>query len=452
VRDFDLELYAEYLEEAAFLYQQRLSLLRDPEIGWTEIRAFEERLEAHIDGLVVGGEPALEVCTARAVEGDAGELFAAVCVFCRQRRSNHLSDVLRALDADDSAKLVAVSDALKYELPDEWHSYVVKALARANACLTAVLAPVVGYRRMELSQVLVQAMSATPHDVSADIVAALGRNPSAEAAGALARCLSDASAEVRSAALVSLLRSESQDALLTFACSGEVQGWQRIAIGLGGNDAAVPQLISTIETNHGDRDCVIALGLLGDPKSLQTLYDSLKKPELAEAAALALDWITGAHLMESTFIPEEVREDELTPRELEAWRESKKAPVRGDGTAFGQNVTRFSRDKEAWKRWFREHASTLDPGLRYRNGKPYAPGCLLENLADQRSDHVIRRYAAEELTIRYGCDVRFEVDMPVLQQFKALREISAWIDANAGRFRPGLWYFAGKPMGRAPIS
>ena len=40
------------------------------------------------DALVVGAEPALELCAERSLEGDAGELFGALCVFFRQGRQD----------------------------------------------------------------------------------------------------------------------------------------------------------------------------------------------------------------------------------------------------------------------------------------------------------------------------------------------------------------------------
>ncbi|MBW2742277.1 MAG: hypothetical protein JRE64_26360, partial [Deltaproteobacteria bacterium] len=60
--DFETKLYQEHLEEASFLYEQRLTLFDDPEITWLDIADFEERFEAHIDALVVGEEPALNIC------------------------------------------------------------------------------------------------------------------------------------------------------------------------------------------------------------------------------------------------------------------------------------------------------------------------------------------------------------------------------------------------------
>ena len=53
---------------------------------WLDIGGFEDRLEAHIDALVLGGETAPEVCKERAVVGDFGELHTTVRVLFRQKK------------------------------------------------------------------------------------------------------------------------------------------------------------------------------------------------------------------------------------------------------------------------------------------------------------------------------------------------------------------------------
>ena len=71
-RQFNIELYREHLDEASFLYQQRLAYLHDPEVKWPELANWEDRFEAHVDALVIGEDLALEICRQRAAEGDAG--------------------------------------------------------------------------------------------------------------------------------------------------------------------------------------------------------------------------------------------------------------------------------------------------------------------------------------------------------------------------------------------
>src|SRR5262245_23278092 len=81
-------LYKEHLEEASFLYEQRLAYLHDPEVDWPEVRGWEERFEAHLDALVLGGELALSVCRPAAADGDPGKMHAALRVMCRHNRKD----------------------------------------------------------------------------------------------------------------------------------------------------------------------------------------------------------------------------------------------------------------------------------------------------------------------------------------------------------------------------
>ena len=91
LRQFNIELYEEHLEEAAALYEQRLALVDDPELSWLDLDDYDERLEAHLDALVIGAELALDVCREQVASGDAGSLYAAVSVFCRQGRKDLVS-------------------------------------------------------------------------------------------------------------------------------------------------------------------------------------------------------------------------------------------------------------------------------------------------------------------------------------------------------------------------
>jgi uncharacterized protein (TIGR02270 family) len=443
--NFHRGIFEEHLEEASFLYEQRGALLNDPEVSWANLAGFEERLEAHLDALVAGGGLALEVCRARVADGDFGELFGAVCVFCRQRQANLLSETLEGLDYEDKQKATAVADALKYDLPAEWSVFIDQALARRDARLTPLLAAVSGYRRLPTGAALLQGLAATPVP-AIQIINAFGRLNVGEAQEVLESCLRHPAAPVKSAALLALLRTGANGPLQQYQSGSQKESWTRIALGLGGARSVTDVLQEIARSGNADADCLLGLGLLGDPAALQLLYDSLKSPDLVDSAAMALNWITGAELFEEVFVPEEVNEDELSEKELKAWRDRKEAPQRADGKRFGKTVKKLSPNKGTWKRWFADNAAKFDPNLRYRSGKLYAPSSLLANLADERSDHPLRRFAAEELVIRYGCDVPFEVDMPVKRQLQAIREISAWVDANGRRFQPGHWYFAGHPQ------
>src|SRR2546429_654230 len=101
---FAVRMYDEHLEEASFLYEQRKALLRDPEIPWTRIGEFEERLEAHIDALVIGGRLALDICQKHAKEGHARGVVFAVSVYCRHQDPQLLAEAWRMRADRDAAK------------------------------------------------------------------------------------------------------------------------------------------------------------------------------------------------------------------------------------------------------------------------------------------------------------------------------------------------------------
>jgi len=216
-----------------------------------------------------------------------------------------------------------------------------------------------------------------------------------------------------------------------------------LPLGLGGGRPEVSVLLDTTSGEKVSADCLLALGLLGDISAIDTLISKLTVKELSDPAAISLNLITGANIIETAFIPEEFEEDELFEEELEAFRAGK-APTHPDGEPFGTEVRRSSQNPEDWQQWWKENKSRFDPNTRYRNGKPYSPESLLENLGYKYTPHIFRRLAYEELVIRYGAEIPFETDMPVAQQKKALQDIKQWVQSNKIRFQEGTWYFAGQ--------
>ena len=97
-RDFSIGLYREHLDEVSFLYTQRRAYVNDPEIKWTALRQWEERIEAHIDGLVLGDSLAIEICQRAA--GQPGDLYAALSVFCRRKLKQDVFAMLGRLESD----------------------------------------------------------------------------------------------------------------------------------------------------------------------------------------------------------------------------------------------------------------------------------------------------------------------------------------------------------------
>ncbi|HYT92561.1 MAG TPA: HEAT repeat domain-containing protein [Gemmataceae bacterium] len=437
-RQFYIDLYREHLEEASFLYDQRRTLFENPEIPWPRLGEFEDRFEAHIDALVVGGDLALEVCQQRAVEGDAGELHAAVRVFCRQNRKDLFLRVVEGLDFEDADKCRAVADALCHELPGEWQNDWVGMLAKGDPRILPTVACVVGYRRLKRVDLLPALSKAPPGGVTT-ILWALGRLGDPGACSSLQRWLKHEDEAARQAAVLALLRLHETQTVQECLPRVYEESWPALALGLGGGRLTVQVLLEVVSAGKATAEVLLALGLLGDVTAISALLDRLTNPEGADTVALALHLITGAQLWEEALIPDKIDEAELFEAEREKLRKGEALPV------TGTKVTRLSQNPEDWRKWWTTNQARFNTKIRHRLGKPYSPAILLEQLESERSPHKVRRHVYEELTIRYGTDVAFEADLPVAQQRQVLGSLGQWVKANGGRFQEGIWYYAGRP-------
>ena len=441
-RAFLSTLYEEYLEEASFLYEQRRTLYNNPEITWKKIGEFEERLEAHIDGLIVGGKLALEVCTRHAAEGDFGEVYASTSVFCRQNQRDRVLAIFDQLDPADVGKAGAVADALKYELPEAWFPDFLMLLASGDPKLAPILSRAFGYRRLSCGPQLLSAMKRCATTALPEIVWALGRIAHKPASGPLLDYLESEDEPVRSAAAVALARVGEPRAVDSCLDKARSNTWPILTLGLASGRRALHVLTGLAEKNGGG-DCLTALGLLGDPVSVSLLIPRLAEPATAASAVIALQCLTGAGLYETVFIPDEIDDDELFETEREQLKQGKK-PDRGDGRPFGSTVTRLSQNPEDWKLWWETNATRFTPGVRYRNGEPLSPARLIQTLTDGSTPYQLRQYCSEELATRYQYDFGFETDMPVSCQVNKLAEAVAWSKTGGAQFREGEWYFAGQ--------
>ena len=435
-------LYSDHIESISFLYGQCFALLSNQQVPWHTIQKFEERLEANLDALVSGEEPVLEVCRRQAKEGDAGELFAAVCVFCRQGRKDLFLEALGHFASEDKKKSQALTDALKYELPSDWRDEFVSRLQTDDdEQLCALVATVVGYRRIPVEGELLQAFRRFQ---PAPLIRAIGRLRVRGASSLLLPALQHDDEAISSAAALTLLRLGERQAIDRCRKVAAEKGWAVIPLALGGGQSDVSALLHSARPDDAPPDALLALGLLGDCSVVPLLLEKLVG-EQTEAAAQAVNLLTGAELYERVFIPDEVNEDELFPEELEAFRNEGKVPVKPDGTPYGEWITRLSQNPEQWSQWWGAYSHLFQPGVRYRNGAPFSPATLLQTLRHDKTPHRLRQLAYEELVIRYDVDFPFEADLFVVDQLRILDDMTRWVAAHADRFRPGIWYFAGQP-------
>jgi uncharacterized protein (TIGR02270 family) len=448
-RQFCADLNLEHLEEASFLHEQRTSLYDDPEVTWLGIGRFEERFAAHLEALIGGGNAAVELCTRTAEEGDPGQLYTAVCVFCRSGRRDLLGAILKRLDFENLLRVRAVRDAITDYMPPEWGQVLAKSLSRGYDKLTPLVAHYVGYRRVDSGAALEDLISGPPPTNGlAELLWACGRVGTDAAVSRVAGYVDHQDAAVRANAVMALMRRGDPEAAALCsarASSGDAAMCLPLAVSGGRSDSLALQR-SLLKHALGC-EAVIALGVLGDLSAVRLLIDKLADEDVARAASTALQLITGADLREDAFIPETLAEDELFDDEREVMRQTGEGPKHPDGRPFGISVNRASRNPDEWRAWIEAHASEFVAGQRYRLGKPFSLGTLVDTLVSPLFRRQIRSLAYEELVVRYGIDLPFEADMRVQEQKKQINAIARECRARESSFQPGGWYFAGELIG-----
>jgi len=437
-REFKLGLYREHLAESSFLYEQRLAHLADPEVKWPDLRHLEERFEAHVDALVIGGELALEACRDHA---DSGEMHSVLCVFCRHELKDEAFALLNAIDPTDDQAVAAASRALLSEAPAGWRDDLLRRLQLENPDLTRVLARVAGFRRYPCEELLARRLAASPSLGTADLAWALGRVGSPRLLPLLSTLLDSDEEGICEAAAIALLRLGDDRVLQRAMRYAPSHAWARRVLGIGGSSRSVGVLLDVLEGPAADDAAVLALGLLGDLAAVAPLLQRLGDDALGAAAAVALNTITGAGLYDEIFVPDKFDLDELTEEEREAYEKDGALPTRF-GEPYGNWERGPARDRAAWQAWLNENKHRFSREHRWRMGQPYGPSALFECLRCATSPYAVRSATYEELVARYGFDVAFEVDLRVSQQAHCLRRAADWVARESGAFPDGQWVFA----------
>ncbi len=257
----------QHARDAAFLWTQRDAAARAPSHDFDALAAVDERVEAHLDGLRIGGDVAWDLCLRALDRARAGEVFAASAIAVERRDFRGFAEALDVVASEPPLARGVVS-ALGWAARESAEPFVRPLLVRANvAALRGVGIAASAAHRRDPGPPL--------HDAVVDDDPAL-RARALEAVGELGKVelLADLRAAMRD-----------HDPACRFAAA-----W---SAALFGDSAAAEALRAVAEerSTHADRACAAAV-IAGDPRSslawLRSLFDRapLRRVALAGAAAL----------------------------------------------------------------------------------------------------------------------------------------------------------------------
>jgi len=369
----------EHFDEAADLFHRRCLAFDDLELDSTDLRVIDARIRAHLDGLRLGGDFALEIARPALMEGSPEEAFVAVTLAFETGRPDAIADVEAALAADPTDAFEGIIWGLRLTRGPGTTAVLRRLLTSVDDPARAAALDALSFRRQD------------PGHVAHDAIRT-GSFLMAEAGLRAARRLGipDLSDSIEPFTEVEDLAPLALDALLTLAperglrrlrevVSSNAPGADfaigRLAAAAGPADFTRVLAASRSEEHELARAGLLGLGHIGNPRGVPALIERLAAPRLGGVASIALRHMLGPELPDRELPP--------LPEDDEAdWHPDDELP-RLDPVPVGK--------------WWAANRSRFTEDRRYRGGGAYGPG-------SPRSDSPLgyRRWEEIEWTLNGG--------------------------------------------------
>ena len=138
----------EHFEELQMLFELRQSSIRDLDYEASDLRELDERIEAHTDGLILGGEHAQPLLEEALAGGEASVVFAAAYVLLRRDNEESAKLVVDALEsAEEEEQIKGLADALCYGPISLVSHRLNEMLNNSNASLAVAAATALAFHQ-----------------------------------------------------------------------------------------------------------------------------------------------------------------------------------------------------------------------------------------------------------------------------------------------------------------
>ncbi len=429
--EFRDSFYESLFINASWLYEQRLGFFENSEYQWTDLKPFEKRLSKYLESLVKRDNHVEIYCQEHALDGDSGDIFTAVYVLSKRKGLDGLYVLFDDIDFSDKDYRQSLVDAVNLTLSKEDLKTLVSRFFEVNTSDSLEMAfSICAYHQLPFINSILKILQRIILSEQIDQAATLLQ----KALRTLGKLLSTSSTATKDLNFLFQLfdKTEETDVLMQLAitlfkanhsdilkkCIEDFaqKSWPIVPLGLYGNPNANGALWALLNTGSPEQihNALLALGLLGNPETIDVCIQCLSFPDYAEASAMTLQLITGADLYEEVFAAEDIDEDTLLPEELERYKKGE--PVFPPGEEPGVMVNRLIQDSEPWALWYKDNKNKFSSGQRYRYGHVISGELLLDTLESSQTPHGIRSLIIDELAIQFGINLKIEKTMFVEDQ------------------------------------
>jgi uncharacterized protein (TIGR02270 family) len=392
------DIAEEHLDEAAFLRQLWEEALRSPDYSLAEIaEGPEERMLAHLDGLVLGGARVARRLLLPALGGEEpGPVFAAAFALLASEDGDFAEPVLEALARAEPPARAAIRRALALA-PVPALGPRLAALAPRAAGAQADLLEVLAYLRIDPGLRLEPLVSSSDPAVQALAIRLSRFLPGRLDPFAVERALASPREAVRSAALEAGMVAGARGAFAAAEAAAAAPGpgfaAAALILGLSGDEKSAAALLPALRDPGRARAAAFALGFSGRVSAADALLAAMADEDLAPVAAEGFAAIAGLGVEGAFARP---------PRRWTPGAEE------GEGEGYGPEADLPAPDPAAAAEWWKEARPRLDPAQRWMRGQPWGAEALFREM--ERGPARRREALALEIAIRTRGQVQLAWD------------------------------------------
>jgi len=428
------DIYDTHLEEAAFRWSQWENALDAPDFTLEEVAELEEPVAAHVDGLVLGGEPVATRLLVPALGEDPERIVAAALALLGAEGAYGPAAVLEALPAAEPPALAALRRAFELTSSAGIPAVLPSLLKKEDAVpeLVALVLDTLGAHGLATAQRCAPFLTHPEPRVVAAALRAASRARLPLEPALLQRALDSSAPELRDAAILAGLMGGHRGAWA--ACQAVAESrtpggrLPLLLLGMNGDERDVKRLLERLSDEKLRPDVLWALGFSGRMAAADACVELLRHKPVAALAGEAFSAITGLRIAEQYAVARE-EEDEALPSLEEEDLDADLTPKPEDALPLPQ--------PDAVATWWKEARPRLDVKQRYLAGQPFTPQVLLDALvnAPMRRRHAL----ALELALRSRNATHVPTRAFVTHQLAALKMARAAPGSSFSRpFTEGL--------------
>lgn len=415
------DIYEEHLNEAGFRWTQWEKALDAPDYVLEEVAELEEHVAAHVDGLVLGGEPVAERLLVPALAEDPERIVAATLALLQAEAPSGPAAVLAALPAAEPDALTALRRAFELAPATVIPANLPALLKREDAVpeLLALVLDTLGVHGLATAPLCTPFLTHAEPKVAAAALRAATRARLPVEPAVLQRALDSKEPALRDAAILAGLvtgQRASWAACQSAAGTGtpESNGLPLLLLGMSGDERDVKRLMELLSNEALRPQVLFALGFSGRVAAADACVELMRVKPVATLAGEAFSAITGLRIAEEYALPPEEEEESLPPLEEE--------DLDADLSSKPEDDLPKPR-AESVAVWWQETRKRMDGKQRYLDGQPFTPQALLDALA---SAPMRRRHAlALEVALRSRGAIQVPTRTFVAQQLAAQKAARA---------------------------